>query len=190
MLKRTILALAVAVGAWAPPLPAQTHVPETHRIDIQDFAFVPTRIEVHVGDIVEWTNRDFAPHTATADNGAWDTGAIKNEATGRFVATTPGTLAYHCAFHPRMQGVITVVAGTAVQSSRRELPEPAILSMIPWGGFGRVEACSQRRDVADWALSVSYPDVDIRIRYRQSPVRDIASLTTSLHTAKATPGNH
>lgn len=117
MLKRSILALVMAVGVQAPPLHAQTPAPQTHLVEIQGFAFVPARLEVRVGDVVEWTNRDFAPHTATADSGAWDTGSIKNEATGRFIATTPGTLAYHCAFHPRMKGVIVVVAGAAAKPS-------------------------------------------------------------------------
>ena len=108
MLDRRQFVLALAVGVYAPPLRAQTPAPRTHWIEIQDFAFVPERIEIRTGDIVVWTNRDFVPHTATADNDGWDTGLLKNEATGRLVATRPGMFAYHCAFHPHMKGVIVV----------------------------------------------------------------------------------
>jgi plastocyanin len=57
---------------------------------------------------VEWINRDFDPHTATADNNKWDTGLLKNKATGRLVTTKPGEFSYHCTFHPHMKGVIIV----------------------------------------------------------------------------------
>jgi plastocyanin len=101
--------LALAVGACALPLRAQTSARSIHKVEIKDFAFEPSRIEVRAGDIVEWINRDFAPHTATADNNSWDTRSLVNEATGRLVMTQPGAIAYHCAFHPQMKGVVTVV---------------------------------------------------------------------------------
>jgi plastocyanin len=53
----------------------------------------------------------FRPATATADNKRWDTGLLKNKATGRLVMTHQlGELAYHCTSHPQMKGVIIVVA--------------------------------------------------------------------------------
>ena len=110
MLDRRQFLLALAVGAYAPPLRAQTTARTIHRIEIKGFAFEPSRIEVRAGDTVEWINRDFAPHTATADNKRWDTGLLKNKATGRLVMTQPGELAYHCTFHQHMKGVIIVMA--------------------------------------------------------------------------------
>ena len=110
MLNRRQFMLAVAVGACAPPLRARTATRSTHRVEIKNFTFEPSRVEVRVGDIVEWINRDFAPHTATADDNRWDTGLLKAEATSRFVMTQPGTHAYHCTYHPQMRGVVTVVS--------------------------------------------------------------------------------
>lgn len=73
MLDRRQFLLALAVGAYALPLGAQTTARAIHRVEIKDFAFEPSRIEVRAGDTVEWINRDFAPHTATADNdNRWD----------------------------------------------------------------------------------------------------------------------
>jgi plastocyanin len=110
MATRGLLVLALGVGALPPPSAAWAGEPQTHAATIENFAFMPARAEVAIGDTVVWTNRDLVPHTATADDGAWGTDTIKNSATGSFVATAPGTLAYHCRFHPEMTGVIVVVA--------------------------------------------------------------------------------
>lgn len=110
MRKMALLGLVVAAGVSTLPLPAQTQAPRTHQIAIQLFAFGPARIEIEAGDVIEWTNADLAPHTATADDGAWSTGAIKKGATGQFTSPVPGTFAYHCKFHPQMKGVIVVTA--------------------------------------------------------------------------------
>ena len=48
-------------------------------------------------------------HTATSDGAGWDTGSIKANESGQFIAKSPGSFAYHCAFHPGMKGTITVV---------------------------------------------------------------------------------
>ena len=110
MLDRRQFVLALAVGACALPLRAQTTARSIHRVEIKNFSFEPSRVEVRVGDTVEWVNRDLTPHTATADNKSWDTGLLKDEATSRLVMTKPGVNAYHCAYHPNMTGVITVVS--------------------------------------------------------------------------------
>ena len=53
-----------------------------------------------------WTNRDVAPHTATADGGAFDSGRLdQGKAYGRTFAT-PGTFPYHCTFHPNMKATV------------------------------------------------------------------------------------
>ena len=118
MLDRRQFLLALAVGAYAPPPRAQTTARAIHRVEIKGFAFEPSRVEVRAGDTVEWINRDFAPHTATADNNRWDTGLLKNKATGRLVMMQTGEFAYHCTSHPQMKGIIIVAAiGISYRSS-------------------------------------------------------------------------
>ncbi|MEQ9813298.1 MAG: cupredoxin family copper-binding protein [Azospirillaceae bacterium] len=84
--------------------------PHTHRVHIEDFAFVPATITVRPGDTVEWINDDIAPHTATAGDGSWDTGLLSTGSVGSIVigADTTGRIDYICAFHPHMRGVIVV----------------------------------------------------------------------------------
>jgi plastocyanin len=105
-----VVVLLLVAGACALPLRAQDASPKTVHVDIKSFKFDPATIEIHPGDIVEWTNGDLAPHTATSDAGHWDTGSLKASQSGSYLATVAGAFPYHCAFHPQMKGRITVVA--------------------------------------------------------------------------------
>jgi plastocyanin len=61
------LALLLSAGAYTPAAQALPPAAPVHQVEIRSFAFAPPRLEVHAGDTVEFTNRDFAPHTAVAD---------------------------------------------------------------------------------------------------------------------------
>ena len=77
-------------------------------VQIQNFAFHPRTLAVPVGTTVTWTNLDGVPHTATADGGAFDSGALGQGQSFSFRFDRPGTYAYHCSFHPGMAGAIVV----------------------------------------------------------------------------------
>ncbi|MEO3427909.1 cupredoxin family copper-binding protein [Pelagibius sp. CAU 1746] len=81
---------------------------QLHRVVIERFTFQPQRLEVRPGDSVEWVNRDLAPHTASAEDGDWDSGELSKEATFRTTFSSAGDFAYFCAFHPMMRGEIVV----------------------------------------------------------------------------------
>lgn len=76
---------------------------------IEEFAFVPERLEIRAGDKVEWVNRDIAPHTATANDRAWDTGGLAKGGSAEVGFSVPGTFAYLCGYHPHMRGEVVVV---------------------------------------------------------------------------------
>jgi plastocyanin len=71
-------------------------------------AYAPNPIVVSAGGTVTWTNNDTTGHTATANDGSWNSGAIAPG--GKFSRTfaSAGTFAYHCTFHPGMIGTVTV----------------------------------------------------------------------------------
>lgn len=75
---------------------------------IVQFAFVAADIDVPVGTRMTWVNDDPAPHTVTADDGAFDSGQLDSGATWSVVLDTPGTFAYHCDIHPTMVGTVRV----------------------------------------------------------------------------------
>ena len=64
--------------------------------------FSPATITVAAGTTVTWQNTDSAPHTATSDDGKFDTGRLTAGATGRVTFDTPGTYPYNCIYHAAM----------------------------------------------------------------------------------------
>jgi plastocyanin len=93
-----------------------------HAVSIAGFAFAPDSVTVKVGDSVKWTNNDGTTHTATADDGSWDTGNISGGSSASVTFAKAGTFAYHCAIHRTMQG--TVVVEAAAASGRPPTPRP------------------------------------------------------------------
>jgi plastocyanin len=80
----------------------------TVSVGIENFAFAPADVTATVGETITWTNSDSAPHTATLDDGACDTGNIAQDASAGLVFDAAGTYPYHCAIHPNMMGTITI----------------------------------------------------------------------------------
>jgi plastocyanin len=77
-------------------------------VEIKDFAFGPATLTVKVGDTVTWVNKDVAGHSATADDGSFDTGVMSQGESGSHTFTQAGTYEYHCTPHPNMKGTIIV----------------------------------------------------------------------------------
>jgi len=108
---------APAAGAPAPAggggygnggaVPAAPAAPASGSLEISGFQFGAAT--VGAGGQVTVSNRDGAPHTATADDGSFDSGQIDGSGTGAFVAPSqPGTYSFHCEIHPDMSGTLTV----------------------------------------------------------------------------------
>ncbi|MCY6396714.1 plastocyanin/azurin family copper-binding protein, partial [Actinobacillus pleuropneumoniae] len=70
--------------------------------------FSPQDASIVVGDTVEWTNAGEAPHTVTAESGAFDSGTVDSGERFRHRFDEAGTYPYGCAFHPQMVGRIEV----------------------------------------------------------------------------------
>lgn len=77
-------------------------------VQIENFAFGPETLEIPAGTTVTWTNLDSVAHTATADDGTFDSGNLNANESFSFRFDTPGTYVYNCSYHPSMQGTITV----------------------------------------------------------------------------------
>lgn len=77
-------------------------------ITIKNFEFSPSSLKVKVGTTVTVKNSDGTDHTATADNGSFDTGHIAGDKTATFTVKRAGTFPYHCDIHQFMTGVLEV----------------------------------------------------------------------------------
>src|SRR3954471_15620077 len=89
------------------PQPPQT-APATYRVAIDNFTFDPPEVTVPAGATVTWVNRDDVPHTVTAQDRAFTSGALDTD--GQYAHSFPatGTYPYYCAVHPHMTGRVVV----------------------------------------------------------------------------------
>ena len=112
-------------GVPATP-PAQITAPALNNIatvDIRDHAFNLARLNVAPGTTVRFVNNDTEPHTATADNGLFDTGVLQPGSSFEAFLDGSGTANYHCELHPDMKG--TVVVGGASGEGETSMVDPA-----------------------------------------------------------------
>ena len=135
-----VMLALVAVGVTMLSLAAgisRVRAQDGVAIDIVDFAFNPASVEVTEGTTVTWTNQDSAPHTATGDNGEFDTGQLAQGGSASVTFDTAGTYAYHCAVHPDMVASIVVTAGEPADEPAGEpAPTPATPTELPNTGSG------------------------------------------------------
>jgi LPXTG-motif cell wall-anchored protein len=81
-------------------------------VTIRDFEFAPATITIDAGDTVTWTNDGPTPHSATADDGSFDTGIRDQGESGSHTFDQAGTFSYFCTPHPSMRGTVTVRAAS------------------------------------------------------------------------------
>lgn len=90
--------------------PAASASTTTVTVEIVDFAFEPAELEVAVGTTVTWTNVGEQPHTATAEDGSFDTGVLTTDKHASHTFTEPGTYPYVCTLHESTMQAVLVVA--------------------------------------------------------------------------------
>jgi plastocyanin len=158
---------ADAAGAAGADLPL-TGAGQVFDVDIADSQFNPTELTIPAGATVVWTHRGQAPHTVTADEGAFESETIQSGGIFEFSFLEPGIYAYHCAFHggpggEGMSGVIVVEAAApppaaeAPDAPTGAAPEPtaagAAVEPPPAGEASVTMIGPLNRDASQAALS-------------------------------------
>jgi plastocyanin len=82
----------------------------SEKVEIVEFTYQPDPVVVRTGGKVIWQNEDTAPHTATADDGSFDTGPLERGKLKSEAFKQAGTYPYFCEIHPDMRGTVEVVA--------------------------------------------------------------------------------
>jgi len=82
--------------------------PKTYDVEIKDFAFSPSTLTIKKGDSVKWTNKDSVRHTATSDDGVFDSPLLSDGESFTFTFNEAGEFLYHCRPHPYMRARIIV----------------------------------------------------------------------------------
>ncbi|NIS09074.1 MAG: cupredoxin family copper-binding protein [Candidatus Dadabacteria bacterium] len=100
-----VLSLTTAPAALADEPESKVHV-----VEIRNLEFIPAELQVSPGDTVEWVNKDFIPHTATANDESWDSGLLNKDDSWKLIVNTETQTNYFCRFHPNMKGqfVLTI----------------------------------------------------------------------------------
>ena len=97
----------------APDKEPVAKVSASASVTITDFKFTPGTVTVNEGDTVTWTNDGPSVHTATAEDGSFDTGTLRKGESGSTTFTQAGTIAYICSPHPFMKAKVVVQAAGA-----------------------------------------------------------------------------
>jgi plastocyanin/LysM repeat protein len=106
---------------YPPTQPSPTPPPTTGQVTIvmQNIAFNPQTITIHVGQTVVWRNDDAVPHTTTSGSCSgntctptpgWDSGTLNTGQSFSHMFNTAGTFSYYCRIHgAAMQGTVVVM---------------------------------------------------------------------------------
>ena len=89
--------------------PAPGTAARSVKVRIENFAYSPEPVRVQEGGKVIWQNEDSTPHTATADDGSFNSGPIEEGKISSETFKEAGTFTYHCEIHPSMHGTIEVI---------------------------------------------------------------------------------
>ena len=94
----------------AEPVDCGERTGETVVVEVGDFAFDPTPVQVETCDEVVWRNAHTQAHTSTGNGDErWSTGNIAPGAESEpIVFEAAGDLTYICALHPFMKGTVEV----------------------------------------------------------------------------------
>jgi len=80
----------------------------TVKVEVTRFAFTPKEITVAPGTTVVWTNHDEVPHTVTSADKVLASKAMDTDDVYEHTFGDEGDVAYFCAVHPFMTGVVHV----------------------------------------------------------------------------------
>jgi LPXTG-motif cell wall-anchored protein len=99
------------------PKPPKARAAASGGVTIVDFSFSPATITIDVGDSVTWTNNGPTAHSATADNGSFDTGIFPAGQSRSHTFNDAGSFSYFCQPHPNMRGTIVVQAAQVAEDT-------------------------------------------------------------------------
>ena len=99
-------ACAAGTPRAAPPSAPASATPRT--VAIENMRFAPAILHVRRGERIVWVNDDLVPHTVSAKDGGFDSGAIAPGASWSLATSAHGTRVYYCKFHGGMDATVVV----------------------------------------------------------------------------------
>lgn len=111
---------ATATPGTSAPLPP----PAPGTVQIVDFSFTPAMLRVTVGATVRWENAGAKKHTATANDGSFDSGLMGNGDAFSHTFARAGSFRYVCDLHPEMTGEVQVTEAATAGATGALWPTP------------------------------------------------------------------
>ncbi len=108
MAARTALVIAIVLLACPAAFDAAgpARPPVTHTVTMDAARFQPATLTIRAGDTVVWVNKDFMPHTASAQG--FDSGTVASGKSWKHTFKAKGEFPYVCVFHPTMKASLRV----------------------------------------------------------------------------------
>jgi len=98
----------IATTGGNAPAPSGDAV-RSEKVEITSAGYAPDPVRIEEGGKVIWKNEDSATHTATAEDGSFDTGPIEEGKLKSETFKQAGTYAYSSTEGSQMHGTIEVV---------------------------------------------------------------------------------
>ncbi len=92
---------------------ALAHASASATVSMGDNFYSPASVSIAAGDTVTWSNNGQAPHSATADDGSFDTGVFNSGQSRSETFSRAGTFTYFCTIHANMHGSVRVLAAAS-----------------------------------------------------------------------------
>ncbi|NYJ01912.1 plastocyanin [Nocardioides thalensis] len=153
-----VVVLATALLSTAAP-PAPVAAGGSTTVTVASMTFSPSAVSVGLGESVTWVFEDPTPHTATSDQGFWDSGSHSSGGEWSLTFGSAGTFPYHCTPHPHMKAKVVVPFKVT--------------------GGSKIDGWKLR-----WATGVAPEGLAYDVQYKRSGTSTWRSLRTD--TAKAT----
>lgn len=99
--------------------------------DVMAWGYDPNEITIQTGQAITFENTGQVGHTATANDGAFDTSFLEHGQASTVTLNEPGSYSYICQPHPWMMGVINVEGEPVDQNGDDEGGGAAIVDVDP-----------------------------------------------------------
>jgi plastocyanin len=104
-----VICLAIAAcGGASPAKPSPTPTPDVVQVAMRNIKFVPSRVVVHLGQTVRWTNNDQTTHTVASSKLRIASEGIPPSGTYTYRPLRRGRFPYFCTIHAGQTGVLIV----------------------------------------------------------------------------------
>ena len=106
-------------------------------VSVGDNFYSPASVTVNVGDTVSWKNDGAAQHSATADDGSFDTGVFGPGSSRSHTFNSAGTFSYFCTVHGQAQsGTVRVqsASGGSGKGGGASVPGPTEADAVASAG--------------------------------------------------------